>query len=501
MEKIAADKPDQKFDLYRDIAGRTDGDVYIGVVGPVRTGKSTFIAQFMEKLVLPLIDNPHKRERAQDELPQSGSGRTIMTTQPKFVPNEAMAIRLGENAGVKVRLVDCVGYLVKGVLGTQENDVPRMVRTPWYEQDIPFEEAAELGTRKVIAEHSTIGMVVTTDGSITDLPRTAYVDAEERVISELKQLSKPFIIVLNSQQPQNEDTMRLRDTLEEKYDVPVALVNVKQMELADIQNLLTQVLYEFPLREVRVEVPSWLQALDDEHWLVRHVLQCLREAAGAGMRVRDQQAFGHAFDSSEFADPLRRSEMRLGEGRMTYELPLHDGLFNRILSEECGAEIHGDAHLLKLLKELVAAKAEYDHVAEALRSVRETGYGLVTPAMSELTLQEPEIVRQGSRFGVKLKASAPSLHMIRVDIQTEVSPVVGTEKQSEELVRYLLSEFESDPTKIWSTNLFGKSLNDLVREGLANKLMRMPADAQLKVQETLTRIINEGSGGMICILL
>lgn len=491
----------EKFDLYRDIAGRTDGDVYIGVVGPVRTGKSTFIAQFMEKLVLPLIDNPHKRERAQDELPQSGSGRTIMTTQPKFVPNEAVQIRLGENAGVKLRLVDCVGYLVKGVLGTQENDVPRMVRTPWYEQDIPFEEAAELGTRKVIAEHSTIGMVVTTDGSITDLPRTAYVDPEERVVSELKQLNKPFIIVLNSAQPQAEDTKRLRSTLEEKYNVPVALVDVKNMELADIQNLLTKVLYEFPLREVRIKVPSWLQALEDDHWLVQHVLQRLRDSTDGIMRVSDQEEFGRVFDNSEFANSLEQSEMQLGEGRIIYDLPLHDGLFNRILSEECGTEIRGDAHLLKLLKELVAAKAEYDHVADALRSVRETGYGLVSPSMNEMTLQEPEIVRQGNRFGVKLKASAPSLHMIRVDIQTEVSPVVGTEKQSEELVRYLLSEFETDPTKIWTSNLFGKSLSDLVREGLSNKLMRMPVDAQLKVQETLTRIINEGNGGMICILL
>ncbi len=491
----------EKFDLYRDIAGRTDGDVYIGVVGPVRTGKSTFIAQFMEKLVLPLIDNPHKRERAQDELPQSGSGRTIMTTQPKFVPNEAVQIRLGDNAGVKVRLVDCVGYLVKGVLGTQENDTPRMVRTPWYDQDIPFEEAAELGTRKVIADHSTIGMVVTTDGSITDLPRTAYVDAEERVVHELKQLGKPFVMVLNSANPQAEEAVRLRRALEEKYDVPVSLVDVKAMELEDIQNLLQSVLYEFPLREVRVSVPSWLQALDDDHWLVQHVLGRLRDGVQGTMRVRDQAVFSGIFDGSEYADPLEPMGMELGEGRMQYTLPLHDGLFNRILSEECGTEVRGDAHLLKLLKELVAAKAEYDHVAEALRSVRETGYGLVTPSMSELTLQEPEIVRQGSRFGVKLKASAPSLHLIRVDIQTEVSPVVGTEKQSEELVRYLLSEFENDPTKIWNTHLFGKSLNDLVREGLSNKLMRMPVDAQLKVQETLTRIINEGNGGMICILL
>ncbi len=491
----------QAYDLYRDIAGRTDGDVYIGVVGPVRTGKSTFIAQFMEKLVLPMIDNPHKRERAQDELPQSGSGKTIMTTQPKFVPNEAVQIRLDDDTSVRLRLVDCVGYLVKGVLGTQENDAPRMVRTPWYEQDIPFEEAAELGTRKVITDHCTIGMVVTTDGSITDLPRSAYVDAEERVVQELKQMGKPFIIVLNSAQPQAEDTRRLRTALEEKYDVPVALVNVKAMEMPDIQNLLTQVLYEFPLREVRVEMPAWLQALEDDHWLVQHVISRMRKAAEAPMRVRDQEVFKHLFDESEYTDALQRGDTALGEGRMTYTLPLREGLFNRVLSEQCGTEIRGDAHLLKLLKELVAAKAEYDHVADALASVRETGYGLVTPSMSELTLQEPEIVRQGSRFGVKLKASAPSLHMIRVDIQTEVSPVVGTEKQSEELVRYLLSEFEQDPTKIWNTNLFGKSLNDLVREGLSNKLMRMPVDAQLKVQETLTRIINEGNGGMICILL
>lgn len=490
-----------KFNLYRDIAERTDGDVYIGVVGPVRTGKSTFITRFMEELVLPRMTPGPKRDRLMDELPQSGSGRTIMTTQPKFVPSEAVEVALQDQAAVRIRMVDSVGYVVKGALGIAENQAARMVHTPWFDQDIPFEQAAEIGTRKVITDHATIGMVVTTDGTIADLPRSAYVEPEERVIKELNDLGKPYVIVLNSAQPASTEAKNLRESLESKYDVPTLLLNVKEMTLSDIQQVLEQVLFEFPLREVQVALPAWVHALEPSHWLVTHVLDSILKGGQSLKRMRDHQLFSHAFDESAYSPGLRQEGIHLGEGRVTFNLPLKDGLFNRILGEECGTEIRGDAHLLSLMKELVSAKAEYDHVAQALRSVRETGYGLVTPAMSEMTLQEPEIVRQGGRFGVKLKAQAPSLHMIRVDIETEVTPVVGTEKQSEELVRYLMEEFENDPQRIWNTNFFGKSLHDMVREGLANKLMRMPADAQEKVQETLTRIINDGSGGMICILL
>ena len=492
---------EQTFDLYRDIAERTDGEVYIGVVGPVRTGKSTLIRRMMEKLVLETMAPGPRRDRISDELPQSGSGKTIMTTQPKFVPGEAVTVSLSDQAAVRIRMVDSVGYLVEGALGTEEDGASRMVHTPWYDYDIPFDQAAEIGTRKVIADHATIGLVVTTDGSISDIPRESYAAPEERVVGELKALGKPFVVVLNSRTPLVAETQMLRKKLEERYSVPVMALNVMEMEHEDILSVFEQVLFQFPLREIRISVPEWLDALDGEHWLVQHVLDGVRSGAEAVSRMRDHQQFAQAFASSPYSDGLKNDGIDLGQGRLSYELPLKNGLFNRVLGEECGTEIRGDAHLLNLMKELVAAKTEYDHVAEALRSVRETGYGLVTPSMSELTLQEPEIVQQGSRFGVKLKAGAPSLHMIRVDIETEVSPVVGTEKQSEELVKYLLEEFENDPQKIWNTNFFGKSLHELVREGLSNKLMRMPSDAQEKVQETLSKMINEGNGGMICILL
>ncbi len=453
--------------IYRDVALRTGGDLYIGVVGPVRTGKSTFIKKFMETLVIPHIKGDLMRERATDELPQSAAGKTIMTTQPKFVPSEAVSVTLDDQSSVRVRMVDSVGYLVEGALGTEEDGASRMVHTPWFDYDIPFEQAAEIGTRKVITDHATIGLVVTTDGSIADLSREAYQQPEERVVRELKEIGKPFILILNSRHPEAEETQALRQRLGERYGVPALSLNVKEMGLTEIQQVF-------------------------EH---------VKEAGAKVSCMRDQTVFAGAFADSPYTDGLRPDGIELGTGRLNFALPLKDGLFNRILGEECGTAIEGDAHLLRLMKELVAAKSEYDHVADALRSVRETGYGLVTPTMSELTLQEPEIVQQGSRFGVRLKANAPSLHLIRVDIETEVSPVVGTEKQSEELVKYLLEEFQNDPQTIWNTNFFGKSLHELVREGLANKLMRMPVDAQEKVQETLSKIINEGNGGMICILL
>ena len=491
----------QAYDLYRDISERTQGDVYIGIVGPVRTGKSTFIKRFMEKLVIPGIENAHIRARAQDELPQSGSGRTIMTTKPAFVPNEAVEIALpGENR-VRIRLIDSVGYLVDGALGTQEGEALRMVQTPWREEAIPFEQAAEIGTRKVIGEHSTIGLVVTTDGSVTELPRSAYVPVEARVIRELKALDKPFAVILNTQSPGDGRTQTLRRSMEDEYGVPVIALNVAQLEEDDIRQVLGQVLGQFPMVSVTIQTPEWLGALDSEHWLMKSLTDTLTEAAPPSLRMGDTDSFIRAVEENPHVDGATVKSIGQGSGEVSLQLALQDGLFNQILAEQCGTEIRSDAHLLSLLCELVAAKKEYDHVASALRSVRETGYGLVPPLVEEMTLQEPEIVRQGGRFGVRLRASAPSLHMIRVDIETEICPVVGTEQQSEEMIRYLMEGFEQDPQKLWQSNLFGKPLSELVREGLSNKLMHMPEDTQLKVAQTLGKIINEGTGGMICILL
>ena len=489
------------FNLYRDIAERTDGDVYLGVVGPVRTGKSTFIARFMEQLVLPRLADSPQKTRIADELPQSGSGRTIMTTQPKFVPGDAVTVSLAENTPVRIRLVDSVGYLVRGALGVNDEDGARMVHTPWFDHDIPFDQAAEIGTRKVIADHATIGVVVTTDGTIADLPRSAYVDAEERVIGELKALGKPFVMLLNSASPRSADALTLRDALEDKYAVPVMLMNVKEMQVADIQHVLESVLLEFPLREAHLGVPEWLSALETDHWLVQHVLDGVRSSGNQPRVMRETDVFDAAFADSPYAEPVRQERIEPGEGRMAFTLPIREGLFNRVLSEQCGTDVTSDAHLLRLMKELVSAKADYDRVADALAAVRSTGYGLVTPAVSELTLEEPQIVRQGSQFGVKLKAHAPSLHLIRVDLETEVTPVVGTQEQSADMVRQLTEEFQTSPQKVWETSFFGRSLDAMVQEGLSNKLHRMPADAQEKVQQTLTKIINEGDGGMICILL
>lgn len=366
---------------------------------------------------------------------------------------------------------------------------------------MPFEEAAEQGTRRVVRDHSTIAVVVTTDGTIGEIPRSAYVSAEERVVNELKALGKPFVMILNSANAQADEAKRLQSTLKERYNVPVALMDVLHMEMDDIERVLEMALYQFPVREIEIRTPAWLEALEEDHWLVTHLREGIASAVQSGMRMGDQETFSHALDDSPYALGMRRVQSQLGEGRVVMELPLRDGLFNRILGEECGTPIRSDAHLLSLLKELVSAKREYDHVAQALAEVRETGYGLVPPRMEEMTLEDPEIVRQGGNFGVRLKAHAPSLHLIRVDIETEVSPVVGTQSQSEELLAYLLSEFEQDKTKIWNTNLFGKPLSELVREGLSGKLMKMPDDAREKVAETLSKIINEGNGGMICILL
>lgn len=488
------------FDLYKDIAQRTGGDIYIGVVGPVRTGKSTFIKRFMDLLVLPNIEDEYVKARAVDELPQSGSGRTIMTTQPKFVPNEAVKIQLADKVDLSVRLVDCVGYLADGVLGHLENDAPRMVRTPWSKEEIPFEQAAEIGTQKVITEHSTIGLVLTTDGSITGMPRSAYTEAEERVIKELKDLGKPFIITLNTTDLYSMETQRLVLQLEEKYGVPVVGLDVLNMTTEDLQGLLERILFEFPLRKIEINLPAWVQALPMDHSIIAELLEAMGDAENQ-TKMRDYPTLLNVFEELETVKSFDVEQVLLGEGTIRYELTVSPELFYKVLGEECGCEIKGDFHLISIIRDLMDAKREYDRIAPALQAAESTGYGVVMPSMDEMVLEEPEMVKQGGRYGVKLKASAPSLHLVRVDIKTEVSPIVGSERQSEEMVKYMLSEFESDTSKIWDSNLFGKSLHELVQEGLSGKLVRMPVEAQRKMQLTLSRIVNEGGGGLICILL
>ena len=449
--------------LYRDIAERTQGELYIGVVGPVRAGKSTFISNFMQQLVLPLVPPGPRRERIVDELPQSGSGKTIMTTQPKFVPSDGAAtVQLPDHASARVRMVDSVGYLVRGALGTQGGGDARMVSTPWSQQDMPFEEAAQLGTRKVMTDHATVGVVVTTDGTVAELPREAYVPAEEQVIRELKTLGKPFAVVLNSAQPESRQAKELQAAMSEKYDAPVTLLSAKEMTAEDVQGVMRDLLSAFPLREMRFTLPEWVSALDDQHWLTQHIVSLVREAGAQIARMRDAEKAQSAFAASEYADTPQLDQLEYGEGSARFSLPLKNGLFNQILSEQCGAEIESDGHLLRLLKELVSAKKEYDRVADALREAVDTGYGLVAPAMSDVTLYEPEVSRQAGRYGVRLRAKAPALHLIRSDIEAEVSPVLGTQEQTDEFAASLRDTYEQDPQALLQTNFFGRSLESLI---------------------------------------
>ena len=487
--------------VYEDIRARTDGDIYVGVVGPVRTGKSTFIKNFMDLLVIPNIENSYKRERARDELPQSAAGRTIMTTEPKFVPNEAIEITIGDNLNLKTRLVDCVGYLVNNAIGYMEEDVPRMVKTPWSDEEIPFEEAAEIGTRKVITEHSTIGILVTTDGSITEIPREDYVEAESRVVSELKALNKPFVIVLNTNNPHSDETQNLAKELEEKYNVSVIPTDCTNLSTDDINNIFGRILYEFPVERININFPGWIDGLNYEHELKQELFKEIKDAFKDITTIKTINTGISRIKQTEIIVKTTIDKIDLGTGSVSIEITLNNNLFYKILTEITGIEIKNEADLFTTMENLANVKKEYDKVSMALQEVRQKGYGIVMPSMEELILDEPEIVKQGSRFGVKLKASAPSIHLIRADIETEVSPIVGSEKQSEELVNYLLSEFENDPKKIWESNIFGKNLHELVNEGLQNKLYRMPEEAQGKLQETLERIVNEGSGGLICIIL
>lgn len=487
--------------IYQDIEAQTGGDIYIGVVGPVRTGKSTFIKRFMDKLVIPNIENEYKRERATDELPQSAQGRTIMTTEPKFVPNEAVEISVDNNAKLKVRLIDCVGYVVPEAMGYIEDDAPRMVKTPWSEKEMPFEEAAETGTKKVITDHSTIGLVVTTDGSITELDRNCYEEAEARVIKELQAINKPFIVLLNTAYPSSERTLNLKNEMESKYNASVLPINCAEMNESDIGKIIETVLFEFPVSEININMPKWIGELSNGHWLKECLVNCIKKAIDDAKTIKDYKKITEEIEKCENVEKAIVDNINLGTGDISINIDIKDGLFYKLLSESSGLEINNDDELMRLITKMAEIKKEYERFAPALEQVRNAGYGIISPSIDELTLEEPEIVRQGSRYGVRLKASAPSIHLIRADIETEVSPVVGTEKQSEDLVKYLLNEFDDDPIKIWQSNIFGKSLNELVNEGLHTKLDKMPEDARQKLQETLSKIINEGSGGLICIIL
>ena len=487
--------------IYHDISERTDGNIYIGIVGPVRSGKSTFISKFMQTIVIPNIESNFRRERAVDELPQSAAGRTIMTTEPKFVPEESVSVRLDENTYMNVRLIDCVGYIVPSAIGYIENEQPRMVMTPWFDTEIPFNMAAEVGTQKVINEHSTIGLVITTDGSITDIPREEYEEAEKRVIDELNNINKPFAVILNCKEPESAESQALAARLSDEYGKPVIPLNCTEIGEKEVKEILTEVLLQFPVKEICIKMPKWINALEKDHPLKRELFTAIKNAAADIGSVGEIKKITGCMNGEENIEECSIEEIDLGKGAGYINIALKPDLFYKILGETTGLELNDEGDLMPCMIELAAIKKRYEKVKNALDEVQATGYGIVMPDIEELSLEEPEIVKQGGKYGVRLRAHAPSIHMMSADIETEVSPIVGSVRQSEELIRYLLNEFEEDPIKLWESNIFGKSLHELVNEGLRNKLFRMPADARGKLRETIERIINEGCGGLICIIL
>lgn len=491
---------DKNSDIYLDIAKRTNGDVYIGVVGPVRCGKSTFIQKFIQNFVLDNIANKHDRARANDELPQASAGNMVMTTKPQFVPNEAVKIKIN-NTIMSVRLIDSVGYMVDGAVGAFENDKPRLVKTPWSEEAIPFVQAAVIGTEKVIKDHSTIAIAVTTDGSFTDIPRENYVEAERRTIKQLQATGKPFVIILNTSTPEEENVRKMADNMKNEYQAPVLVMNVNELNKEDVDKIMTEILKEFPLEVVNIKIPKWLKPLSVDNPTVKEILDTIMESIDDARRIGEYDTNKILFENSESFEPILNTSVEMGSGAISFEVVPKPDLFYKVLSYSCGMEIKDDYELVNCLKDLTTAKKKYDKISTALDKVNETGYGIVIPTIDEMELKEPEIVRQGGKCGVKLRAQAPSLHIMKVDVETEVSPIMGGYEQSEELVKYLLQEFENNPQGIWQTNMFGKSLESLVNEGLNNKLTSMPVNLQNKLRRTLSRIVNEGKGGILCILL
>ncbi|MBR1496388.1 MAG: stage IV sporulation protein A [Oscillospiraceae bacterium] len=487
--------------IYRDMAERTGGDIYIGVVGPVRTGKSTFIKRFMETMVLPRLEDVYARERARDELPQSGSGRTIMTAEPKFVPESAARLTLDGGAACSVRLVDSVGYMVEGAAGNMEDGAERMVTTPWYDEEIPMSRAAEEGTRRVITDHSTVGVLVTTDGSVSGIPREAYEAPEARAAEELAAIGKPYVILLNTAAPGSEEARTLSRELSERYGRRCLPVNCLELDEAGVTEILRELLYEFPIQRFAIRLPAWMDAIDGESELRRTLFAAILEAAGDTERMGQAARMAEALAEHELVSAARVDALSLGDGSAALSVSLPQQLYYETISQESGFDIRNDRDLIVLLRSVSGLKEEYERVHEALEQARATGYGIVMPTVEEMTLEEPQIVRQGGRYGVKLKASAPSVHMIMANIETEVSPAIGGERASEEVINFLLQGYDGDINRIWESNIFGKALNDIAAEGLTNKIRAMPDDAQGKLRTTIQRIVNEGGGGLICIIL
>ena len=489
------------FEIYNDIAVRTNGDIYVGIVGPVRTGKSTFISKFLTSSILDNITNEYEKKRTIDETPQSGAGKTIMTMQPKFVPSEAVSVDFGGDVKARVRLIDCVGYLVKGATGFETEGKPRMVKTPWSEEEMTFEQAAEIGTKKVITEHSTIAVLVTTDGSITSIPRENYESAEEKVVSELKENKKPFVIVLNSKKPESEETQELAKTLQEKYDVSVLPLDVTKMDNEKIAEIIKTILLEFPIKQVNFRLPKWIMALPYEDEFVQEIVKNIKSKTENIYKMNDYKGMLGLFDGNPDFKTLEVDDMNLSTGEISLNIPVTESLYYKTLSKECEMEIKDDYYLMTYMKDLVKAKREYDKIKSALDGVKETGYGVVSPSLEDLKLEEPEIITKNGSSSIRLKATAPSLHIMRVDVNAEVTPAVGSVEQSGSLVSYMMNEFENNKSDIWNKNMFGKPMNELIKDSIDSKIQGLPEEVQVKMRKTLTKIVNERKGGVICILL
>ncbi len=501
LEQLSSlDLSNQIYDVYNDIKARTGGEIYIGVVGPVRTGKSTFIKRFMDLLVIPNIEDEYSRGRAIDELPQSAAGKTIMTTEPKFIPKEAAEINLGEGTKVNIRLIDCVGYMVNGASGHIENEQERLVKTPWFDYEIPFTQAAELGTQKVINDHSTIGIVVTTDGSFGDIPRENYIPAEEKTINELKRLRKPFIVLLNTNRPYSENTIDLANEIAEKYNVTVLPVNCEQLKKDDIHRIMINILSVFPVSEIDFYIPKWAEMLPDDHWLKQDLINSIKELMRNISLIRDVKA-ENMETNSEYVKKFKIDKIEMENGSVRVTVDFDDVYYYNILSDLIGVPISDEYQLIATLRELANMKNEYEKVSNACQDVRIRGYGVVTPSREEITIEEPEVMKHGNKYGVKIKATAPSIHMIKANIQTEIAPIVGTQEQAEDLIAYINKNAAEEPEGIWETNIYGKSIKQLVDDGINTKINKMSDESQLKLQETMQKIINDSNGGIICIII
>ncbi len=490
----------EKIEIIKSITGRTGGDIYLGVVGAVRTGKSTFIKKVIENLVVPNIEDEYARKRALDEIPQSANGKTIMTTEPKFVPSNAAEIQI-DNFKANIRLIDCVGYVIPGSSGYEDENGPRMVKCPWYDEEIPFVEAAEIGTEKVIRDHSSIGIIVTTDGSFGEIPRSNYIDTELRIVNELKEIGKPFIVILNSNHPTLPETERLAEKMQADYDVPVLPISVENMTERDIYNILREALYEFPVMEVKVEMPDWIATLSSSNWLKKIYIEKIKESVMEIDKLKDIELITSHFTDCEYINKAYLSNVDTETGIVTIKLEAKSELYNQVLKDIIGVDIKSKSQLLNLFQEYNEAKIEYDHIKSALKMVKQTGYGVASPSLSDMKLDTPEIIKQGSRYGVKLKATAPSIHMIRVDVESTFEPVIGSELQSKELINYLMKDYDTNPDNIWKSEIFGRSLDVIVKEGIQAKLSLMPENARFKLQQTITKLVNKGSGNLFAIVL